>query len=224
MCPQFAIASDLEVSKSHLAQFSLMVEAVEKELSARKGSPVRLLRHVANTQAALTMPESQLDMVRIGGGMFGQEDNVTPLGLQPAFTWTTNVSIVRNVPRDSSLGYGMAYKVEEEKVVATLPVGYGNGLRKALSSSTDQWATHGEVVVHGVRCPIVGRISSSITCVDVTHVAAATGKHVVMGDEVTLMGKGPLAPTAEDVARKLGTSFDDITSGVVGARVEYIRP
>jgi alanine racemase len=202
-----------------------MVTQVEAALSHRRGAPVKLLRHVANTQAALTMPEAHLDMVRIGGGIFGQEDNIKPLTLRPAFTWTTHVSIVRRVPRGSSLGYGLAYKVTEDKVVATLPVGYCNGLRKVLSSSVDGWASHGEVVVHGVRCPIVGRISSSVTCVDVTHVPAATGKPVSIGDEVVILGKDPDAPTAEDVAKKIhgSTSFDDITSSICGTAFKYIR-
>lgn len=221
----FALASDLAVSRAHLAHFLSMVTEVEGALSARKGAPVKLLRHVANTQASLTMPEAHLDMVRIGGGIFGQEDNVKPLTLRPAFTWTTSVSIVRKVPKGSSLGYGLAYKVTEDKVVATLPVGYCNGLRKVLSSSVDGWASHGEVVVHGVRCPIVGRISSSVTCVDVTHVPALTGKRVAMGDPVVILGKDPEAPTAEDVAKKINgsTSFDDVTSNICGTAFEYIR-
>ena len=219
----FAVASDVTVSRQHLAHFLTMANTVEHALSAATGRPVKLVRHVANTQATLTMPEARLDMVRIGGGIFGQEDNVKPLHLRPSFTWTTHVSVVRSVPKGTSLGYGMAYKVMEDKIVASLPVGYGNGLRKVLSSSVDEWATHGEVVVQGVRCPIVGRISSSITTIDVTHVAARTGRPVRMGDVVTIVGKDPEAPTAEDVARRLDTSFDDITSSVVGARIQYVN-
>jgi alanine racemase len=220
----FAVASDLTLSRAHLAHFIRMADTVEQALSKAKGASVKLTRHVANTQATLTFPESRLDMVRIGGGIFGQEDNIKPLHLRPAFTWTTHVSVVRRVPKGSSLGYGMAYQVREDKVVASLPIGYGNGLRKVLSSSVDEWATHGEVVVHGVRCPIVGRISSSITTVDVTHVSAISGRPVRMGDTVTIMGTDPQEPTAEDVARRLDTSFDDITSSVVGAKIEYVLP
>jgi alanine racemase len=218
----FACAGDLGVTASQLEYFMSVSVAVESAVSTAKGAPLRLIRHVANTQAAISMPESHLDMVRIGGGLFGQESNVIPLGLKPAFTWSTRVSLVRRVPAGTAVGYGMAYSVEKDKVIATLPVGYGNGLRKTLSSSRDAWATHGEVTVKGVRCPIVGRISSAVATIDVTNVEQITGYPVRMGDRVILMGTTCNTDTAEDMAHRLGTSFDEITASIIGASTEYI--
>ncbi len=218
----FACAGDLETTRSQQGYFTSVADAIEQAISKAKGVSVRLLRHVANTQAAVTLPESHLGMVRIGGGLFGQEENVIPLGLRPAFTWSTRVSLVRRIPAGTAIGYGMAFLVDKEKVVATLPVGYGNGLRKTLSSSCDLWAVHGEVSVKGVRCPIVGRISSAVVTIDVTNVEQITGYPVRIGDKVTLMGTSSNCDTAEDMAHRLGTSFDEITASIIGASTEYI--
>jgi alanine racemase len=220
----FACADDVPVTRQQLRHFTAAADSVEAALAgastAAGGPRRRLVRHVANTQATVTLPETHLDMVRIGGGFFGQEANVKPLGLQPAFTWTTSVALVRRLPKGSALGYGMAYTARADMVVATLPVGYGNGYPKTLCGSDDAWAAHGEVVVNGVRCPIVGRISSAVITVDVTHVAAATGRSVAVGDPAVLMGD---VVTAEDLASKLHTSFDNLTSTVLAADFEYVE-
>lgn len=86
------------------------------------------------------------------------------------------------------------------------------------SSTSDAWATHSEVLIHGVRCPIIGRISSSMTNIDVSAVPGG----VRIGDEVTLMGVEPGGPTAEDHARRLGTSFDDVTANINGYSLHYL--
>ena len=108
----FACAADLSITRSQLEYFLSIADAIDAAVSKAKGATVRLTRHVANTQAAVSMPESHLGMVRIGGGLFGQEANVIPLGLRPAFTWSTRVSLVRRVPAGTAIGYGMAYAVE----------------------------------------------------------------------------------------------------------------
>lgn len=117
----FACAGDPVVTGSQLEYFTSVANALEQAVGTAKGVPLRLLRHVANTHAALTMPESHLDMVRVGGGLFGQESNVIPLGLRPAFTWSTRVALVRRVPAGTAVGYGMAYPVDKDAVIATLP-------------------------------------------------------------------------------------------------------
>jgi alanine racemase len=113
----FACASNLDVTREQLALFLQQAATVEDALSVACGRPVKLLRHTANTQATLSLPESHLDMVRIGGGLFGQEDNVKPLGLRPAFAWTTCVSLVRRVPAGTSVGYGMAFTLSSGTIV-----------------------------------------------------------------------------------------------------------
>ncbi len=112
------------MSASQLEYFTSIANVLQTALGTVKGATLRLVRHVANTHAALTMPDSHLDMVRIGGGLFGQESNVIPLGLRPAFTWSTRVALVRRVPAGTVIGYGMAYPVEKDAIIATLPGGW----------------------------------------------------------------------------------------------------
>ena len=80
----------------------------------------------------------------------------------------------------------------------------------------------GEVTVKGVRCPIVGRISSAVATIDVTNVEQITGYPVRIGDRVILMGTTNNTDTAEDMAHRLGTSFDEITASIIGANTEYV--
>ena len=220
----FPCADKVDVTRQQLATFTAAADMLDVQLTRQLGRPVKLIRHCANTQAAVTLPETHLDMVRVGGGLFGQEANVIPLGLRPAFTWKTEVVLVRKVPAGSAIGYGMAHEFPRDTYVATIPVGYGHGFHKRFGKSKDAWAVHAEVVVRGVRCPVVGRVSSSMANIDLTPLLEATGSLVRIGEEVVLMGLGKdeyntgeptdNAPTTEDLAALLNTSFDDMSSAV----------
>jgi alanine racemase len=115
----------------------------------------------------------------------------------------TRITLVKTVPMDTPLGYGATFRTRRESRIATLPIGYGDGLRRGLSN-------RGRVLVNGCVAPIVGRISMDLTLVDVTDVS-----EVSAGDEVVLIGtQAGQSVSAEEVAVETGTISYEITCGI----------
>jgi alanine racemase len=139
-----------------------------------------LLRHAENSAAILSLPEYQLDMVRLGislYGMYPSEEVVTKeTKLSPAMEIKSHIAFIKTVPAGTGIGYNATYVTKEPRLIATIPVGYGDGYPRALSNC-------GRVLVHGKSAPIVGRICMDQMMVDVTHVPETK-----RGDIVTLMG------------------------------------
>lgn len=147
-------------------------------------------RHLASSAAALSFPESRMDMVRIGVAQYGfwpspdvyfHHLNVTGKtsenGLRRIFTWKTDVMDVREVKAGEFIGYGTAYQATREMIVAVLPLGYSNGYPRGLSN-------RGKVLIRGKKAPIVGLINMNLFMVDVSHIP-----NVDVGDEVVLIGR-----------------------------------
>jgi alanine racemase len=104
-------------------------------------------------------------------------------------SWKTQVVQVKSLPPDSPVGYGNAYRTRGEESIAILPVGYADGLRR----SPDTWR---EVMIHGRRAPLVGRVSMEKTTVNVSHIPDARA-----GDEVVLLGQqGEEKISADEIA------------------------
>jgi len=166
--------------------------------------------HIANTAAALTIPESRLDMVRVGIGLFGlrpSEHVALPSGCKPVLSFKTTVAQVKEVPEGIFVGYGQETLIERPTTIAVIPVGYADGFRR----SPRNW---GEVIIRGVRCPIIGNVCMDQTMVDVTEVAG-----VRRGDEVVLIGsQGDVSISVDEVACRLGTIGYEVVSGIL-ARV-----
>ena len=126
--------------------------------------------------------------------------------------WKTRIGSLREVAAGSTVGYNATFVAQHAMRLALLPVGYADGFRRALSSSNAQ--PGGDVLIRGVRTPIVGRVSMDLVVVDVTALA-----DVALGDEVMLLGsQGGQTVTAADHAKLAGTSAYEILCGV-GARV-----
>ena len=162
------------------------------------------LRHLANTSAAIERPDTRHNFVRPGLALYGYEQQpcyhdgspaaVPTLPLRPVLAWKTHVIAIRDVPAGQALGYNGAYKTPAPARIATVSVGYGDGLSRRLFGN-------GEVLLRGQRAPIRGRISMDLTLVDATHIAGAA-----IGDEVTMIGRsGEQEITARDLARWEGT-------------------
>ena len=136
--------------------------------------------HCSNSACILELPELEMDMVRAGITLYGiypsdemdRERNI----LFPAMELISHVSYVKKVPVGTCISYGGTYQTEKETVVATIPVGYGDGYPRSLSS-------RGYVLIDGHRCPILGRVCMDQFMVDVT------GLNVKRGDEAVLMGR-----------------------------------
>ena len=180
------------------------------EMSSRIANdlPYEVVRHTANSAAIERFPEAQFDMCRLGLGLygFGYSHNEN---LIPTSTLKTRIVQIKNHPSGEGIGYGRAERLECDRAVATIPVGYADGLDRHLSCGV--WS----MIVDGVNCPIVGRICMDSCMIDVTNVA-----NVAEGDEVIVFS--PVAGnTVEDMALKLDTiPYEVLTS--VSARVKRI--
>lgn len=163
---------------------------------AMEGYDIRI-KHAANSAAALCVPEAAMDMVRIGGAMYGISPmGTTPLdqGWRPALSFRTRVSYVKLVQAGATVSYGATYVAREPQLIATLPVGYADGYSRLLSG-------RGAVLIGGARCPVAGRV-----CMDQIMVALPPDAEVEAGDEAVLIGaQGDEVIYAEDIARIMGT-------------------
>ncbi len=137
------------------------------------------LHHAANSAGAIHFPESHLDLVRCGLAMYGYwpQDPVPGLELRPALSLRSRVVRVTRLPAGASVGYGATYRTTRPSVLAVLPVGYADGVSRALSN-------RGSVLLRGRRAPIAGRVSMDLLTVDVTDVPGIT-----LGDEAVLVGR-----------------------------------
>ena len=170
-------------------QISKFVEAVDSIEAA--GHP-RIVRHVANSAGTLLHKGSWFDMVRAGLSLYGIDPSPRggPVELLPVLSLKSRIAFVKSVPEGTSLGYNRTFRTSRESLIATLPVGYADGLAR-LSSN------RGHVLVRGTRAPIVGAVSMDTTLVDVTSVPGATP-----GDEVVLIGEqGGVVVGAREMGR-----------------------
>jgi alanine racemase len=163
--------------------------------------------HAANTAAALSLPDTRLNMVRVGLGMYGlspADGFVMPEGFRPALTWKTTVAQVKTLAPGAYVGYGRTYRARGPERIAVLPVGYADGFRRAPK----HW---GHVLVGGQRAPIVGRVSMDMTMINVTDIPGVSA-----GDEAVLIGRqGDSQITVDDVAAALETSSYEVISTIL---------
>lgn len=163
-----------------------------------------VLVHCANSAAILRDPASHFDMVRPGVALYGMDPfGVDPVaeGLTPALRLTSWVGAVKPIAAGESVGYGRRFVAERDTTIATVPIGYGDGWRRALTNDCD-------VVIGGRRFPLVGTVSMDNITVDV----GPDGGGVAVGDEVVLIGDGI---TTEEVARRIGTINYEVTCGLL---------
>jgi alanine racemase len=168
------------------------------------------IRHAANSAAALLWPETHLDMVRFGIALYGfwpgpavQRARVDELVFRPVMTWKTRIAAIKKVESGCHVGYGGSYVTRRDSHIAVLPLGYYDGYGRSLSNC-------GQVLVHGQRAPVCGRVSMNLMSIDVTDVPA-----VAPGDEVVLIGQqGRSAIAAEDMAAWLETIHYEVTTRI----------
>lgn len=148
------------------------------------------LLHAANSAAALSLPASRWDMVRPGLAMYGLYGR----GFKPVLSLKSRVVFIKNVGAGTAIGYGGSHICRRPARIATLPIGYADGVPRVLSNRA-------QVLVHGGRCPIVGTITMDMMMVDVTGVP-----RVRVGDEVVLVGRsGREEVSVSELARLAGT-------------------
>jgi alanine racemase len=164
-------------------------------------------RHCANSGAIIDMPETHMDMVRAGISVYGlypsAEVDRRSIDLRPVMTLKARIVHLKRVPAGTPISYGSTWRSPGPTVIATVPVGYGDGYSRSLSN-------RGEMLVRGRRAPIAGRVCMDLTMIDVGKIDGTRA-----GDEVVLIGRqGDEAITAEQVAAAVGTINYEITTGL----------
>ena len=138
------------------------------------------IHHVSNSASIIGFPEAHLDMVRSGittYGLYPSEDVTKDIiDLRPAMQWKAHISYIKEVMPGTGIGYGGTFTAEKRMLVATVPVGYADGMKRDLSNK-------GRVLIHGQYARILGRICMDQFMVDVTDIP-----EVAEGDVVTIFG------------------------------------
>jgi len=161
--------------------------------------------HAANSAAAIRRPDARFDLVRCGIAIYGLDPfhrDPADHGLEPALELLSYVAEVKRCEAGQSAGYGRRFVAERPTWLGTIPIGYGDGVRRALTNNA-------EVLIDGRRFPVVGTVSMDNITVDLGDDPPGRGA------EVVLIGRGILA---EDWARRLATINYEITCGI-SARV-----
>jgi alanine racemase len=165
------------------------------------------LNHAANSAALIDMPDSHLDMVRPGIATYGlypsEGVDRERVKLKPVLEWKARVIQVKEVPAGFGVSYGITYETPQPTTLATVAVGYADGLSRLLSN-------RGHMLVAGQRAPIVGRVCMDLTLLDVGQVSG-----VAEGDEVVIVGlQGDKEITADEMAATLETINYEIVSTI----------
>jgi alanine racemase len=171
-------------TQNQIQKFNIICQKIDTYIS------YPYLKHILNTVGIVRFPEAQLDMVRLGLGMYGfcplpevQErlQNVIHLG--------SIITQLKKIKKGSTVGYNRTFVAQEDMMLAVVPLGYADGFPRELSNGA------GTMLVHQKPCPIVGKISMDMTTIDITHL-----EEVTIGDEVTIYN-------AENSLQTIGTNI-----------------
>ncbi len=169
--------------------------------------------HMASSATLTAFPAYSCKLVRPGIMLYGSYPSPAFRGLiplKPVMTLKTRIHFLKWVPSGTRISYGGTFTTKRESLIATLPIGYADGYSRRLSN-------RGEVLIHGKRAPVVGKVCMDLIMVDVTEIP-----HVSLGDEAVLMGRqGKDRITPEEIADKIDSiSYDVLCS--IGKRVPRI--
>lgn len=201
----FASADDLDSTDFTNKQIAAFAEAVSTFHS--HGHRPKYV-DMANSPGAIVHPLSRSTMVRIGGLLYGLGGDVLPAGvdqpeLRPVMSITSKIAQLKAIKAGESVGYGRMFIADRDTLIATVPIGYHDGLPRTRTNI-------GHFLVCGRPAPIVGRVSMDWTTLDVTDVEG-----VSVGDDVTIVGSdGAEEIRAEDIARLTDTISYEITCGI----------
>jgi alanine racemase len=192
-----------EEDRGYLAEQLAVFEPVAERV---RGLAPDCIVHAANSAATLREPGTHFDMVRCGIAIYGLDpfhSDPAGEGLKPAMELRSYVADVKRFEAGASAGYGRTWRAPADGWVGVLPIGYGDGVRRALGNV-------GEVLVRGRRRPIVGTVSMDNLTIDL-----GPETDVEPGDEAVLIGvQGSERILAEDLARQLDTINYEITTGI----------
>ncbi|MCI9630237.1 serine racemase VanT catalytic subunit [Thomasclavelia cocleata] len=167
--------SDISFTKSQINSFNRLINNLKKYNDVGK-------IHIQSSYGLINYPEIDCDYARIGIFMYGIKSSYSDylkikLDLSPVLSIKSRIATIHHLVKGTKIGYGLTYQVTKDSIVATIPIGYGDGIPRQLSSS-------GYVLVKGQKCPIIGRICMDQMLVDVSRV-----KNLTSNEVVTIVGK-----------------------------------
>jgi alanine racemase len=186
--------------------FDEQLDRFEEVAAAVKAEHPQILVHAANSAAVLRDRRSHFEMARCGVAIYGLDPfqrDPAEQGLRPALTLRSHVADVKRFPAGASAGYGRRWKAPVDTWVGVIPIGYGDGVRRALTNNAD-------VLVQGRRHPLVGTVSMDNVTIDL-----GPETEVRPGEEAVLIGRqGEEQILAEEVAQRLGTINYEVTCAI----------
>ena len=190
-----------DFSQMQIANFQKLAAEVESRL----GYPV--LKHILNSAGIVRFPDHQLDMVRLGIGLYGVEaTGEEQEALQPVSTLKTTISQIKHIRKGETVGYSRKGIADTDKTIATIAIGYADGYDRRFSNGT------GEVIIQDRRAPIIGNVCMDMCMVDITGIPAKAGDEVVVfGPQLTLV----------ELAQRIGTIPYELLTNV-STRVKRI--
>lgn len=192
--------ADLKFAHKQLYVFQNIYEQL------KKNGVVIPIRHAANSAGLLQFPEAHMELVRPGIILYGLAPSAYLQGrdaFEPVLSWKAKVSHIKTIEAGETVSYGRTFRAAYTTRVATVPVGYADGLRRILSN-------HGEMLLHGQRVTMIGRICMDQTMLDVTKIPTAQ-----VGDTVTILGRdGADEISATEMGAWLKTINYEIVCGI----------
>lgn len=190
------------------------IASFEKILKDLERRAIRIFyKHAANSIGVIGLAKTHLNLIRPGliiYGMYPKKNFVRRIKLKPALSLRTRIVYLKDTPPGRSISYGRTYITQKHTKIATVPIGYGDGYGRILSNKA-------EVLIKGIRAPVVGKVTMDQTMVDVGHI-----KNVKVGDEVVLIGRQKEDRiTAEELARLCSTIPYEIVCSI-GGRVPRV--
>ncbi|HEU4719522.1 MAG TPA: bifunctional UDP-N-acetylmuramoyl-tripeptide:D-alanyl-D-alanine ligase/alanine racemase [Bacteroidia bacterium] len=183
-----------DFTRKQVKAFITMSDELKKHFS------YPILRHILNSAGITRFPDSQFEMVRLGIGLYGIGVNeAEQKNLLPVSTLRTTISQIKNISEGESIGYSRKWIAKSNMRIATVPIGYADGLSRRLSNGG------GKMFVHGKACRVVGNVCMDMCMIDVTGISCSEG------DEVTVFGKEhPIT----DIAKDMGTIPYEVLTNV----------
>jgi alanine racemase len=190
------------------AYFRQQLERFDGWVATLRARHPAIVAHAANSAAIVRESASHFDLVRAGIAVYGMDpfhEDPARHGLEPALELRSYVAAVKSFAPGQSAGYGRRFVAREPTTLGVLPIGYGDGVRRALTNNAD-------VLVGGRRVPLVGTVSMD-------NITVALPPGAAVGDEAVLIGAaGDDRITAEEIAQRIGTINYEVTCGI-SARV-----
>ena len=190
-------------------QFEKFLEVVKFAKSLK----LKFNSHCANSSALLKVPQTALDLVRPGLLLYGLEPFEgagKKISIKPVLSWKSAIVFLKRVRKATPISYGATFITKKSSIIATIPTGYADGYTRLLSGKA-------QVLVKGVKCPVVGRVTMDMIMADVSDVPG-----ISIGDEVVLLGvQGTQEISAQEIAKHCDTINYEITCQI-SARVPRV--